>query len=397
MYQLEKYKGMGTRHICPNCGARREFARYIDDNGDYLADDVGKCNRDSKCGYHFTPKMFFAENPSFLKMNKGGFKAHRNARRVERPRVEEIKLRNPRFDLIQPVYLEATLGSYEENTFVQFLLTLFPEDAETVWQTVKKYFIGTLETKAVFWQIDDRREIRTGKIMLYNSQTGKRIGESFTNSQGERIEIKTNWIHAKLKKLGKLKDDFNLKQCYFGEHLLSLETLKPIAVCEAEKTAVIASICFPEFLWLATGGKQNLNVENLTRLGNRKIILYPDADGFEKWREIAQEAARLGLDVNLSSLIASHATDEQKADGYDLADYLINEQNELNEFNAFADSYNAALEIMLSDKSLNNQFNSILDEQKAIFVINGGLSEMEAEATVCSLDNIRQMVLSLAA
>src|SRR5215212_4051796 len=122
MYQLEKYKGTGTRHTCPNCNARREFARYIDDNGDYLAETVGKCNRDSKCGFHFTPKMFFAENPSFLKMNKTGFKARQKARRVERPKPAEVAPIS--FDVIQPVFLEATLGSYEENTFVQFLLTL---------------------------------------------------------------------------------------------------------------------------------------------------------------------------------------------------------------------------------------------------------------------------------
>lgn len=394
MYQLEKYKGIRTRHICPNCNARREFTRYVDDEGNYLADDVGKCNRDSKCGFHYTPKQFFADNPSFLKLNKNGFRANRKAQRVERP--QRVESAPKPFDVIETVYLETTLGSYEENTFVQFLLNLFCDDSEAVWRAVKKYFIGTLETKAVFWQIDDRRRIRTGKIMLYNVQTGKRIAETFTNAQGERIEIKTNWIHSKLKKLGKLKDDFDLQQCYFGEHLLPLETSKPVAVCEAEKTAVIASLCFPEFVWLACGGKQNLNVEKLRRLGNRKIILYPDADGFERWREIAQDAARVGLSVHLSSLIESHATDEQRADGYDLADYLINEQNEINEFNTFADRCNAALEKVKTDESLNAQFNSILDEQKSIFIINGGLSETEAETIVCSLDNIRQTVLSLA-
>ena len=29
----------------------------------YLSDSVGKCNRLNKCGYHYTPRQYFADNP----------------------------------------------------------------------------------------------------------------------------------------------------------------------------------------------------------------------------------------------------------------------------------------------------------------------------------------------
>ena len=62
---LEKYRGRSTRYTCPQCGRKHTFTRYIDteNNNQYLSERVGKCNRLDKCGYHYTPKQYFADNP----------------------------------------------------------------------------------------------------------------------------------------------------------------------------------------------------------------------------------------------------------------------------------------------------------------------------------------------
>ena len=64
-YQLERYRGRGTRYVCPQCHRKGSFTRYIDthNNNEYINDNVGKCNRLDKCGYHYTPKQYFADNP----------------------------------------------------------------------------------------------------------------------------------------------------------------------------------------------------------------------------------------------------------------------------------------------------------------------------------------------
>ena len=64
-YQLEKYRGPRTRHVCPQCHRKQSFTRYIDthNNNEYISDNVGKCNRLDKCGYHYTPKQYFEDNP----------------------------------------------------------------------------------------------------------------------------------------------------------------------------------------------------------------------------------------------------------------------------------------------------------------------------------------------
>lgn len=193
----------------------------------------------------------------------------------------------------------------------------------------------------------------------------------------------------------KLKEDFQYKQIFFGEHLLPKYPTKPIAIVEAEKTAIVASLCFPEFVWLGSNSKSWLKVERLKRLGKRQIVLYPDADGFELWQAIALDGKRQGLTIKISNLIENHATDEQKANGYDLADYLINQQSEINQTNNFVERYNAKLEMVLNDESLKQDFNLILDEQKAIAVICGELSEDEAERICTQLENLRSVVMSI--
>ena len=57
---LEPYKGIATRHTCPECHKKRSFARYIDTEGKIeFPPYVGRCNHEQSCGYHFTPKDFF--------------------------------------------------------------------------------------------------------------------------------------------------------------------------------------------------------------------------------------------------------------------------------------------------------------------------------------------------
>ncbi len=362
---LEKYHGMKSRHTCPACDSRHCFVRYVGDDGEYLSDDVGRCNRESKCGFHKKPKEFYADNPTVSNFVK--------------VRAEIIKPKS--FDVIPPEHLKKTLGDYDRNNFVQFLFDLFPNCSEEIEAVLKMYFVGTYQDYCCFPSIDRLNRICRAKLIRFNRCTGKRLkGDNDTSS-----------LPAKLK----LKKDFNYKQIFFGEHLLAKYPDKTICIVEAEKTAIIASLCFPNLLWLACNSKPWLKPERINRLGNRQIILYPDADGFDLWQGIAADAQRQGSIIKVSNLIQNHATAAQKASGYDLADFLINQQIEINQFNNFVDSYNAKLEMVLNDESLKRDFEIILDERKSILVIDGGLSEGEAERICRQPENLRSVALSV--
>jgi hypothetical protein len=369
MLSLEKYRGSASRHTCPACGRAKRFTRYIDtDTGRYLADHVGRCDRESSCGYHVKPKDYFAENqhsrtynvwtpqnlrkPKIRPFLETGISIQGSMREngSQTHYTQRIAAQKP--DFIDKKYLIESLTAYDRNAFVQFLLSLFPFDAEAVWQAVSDYLIGTHKTgRTIFWQIDQDRNIRTGKAIDYDRETGKR------NKQTNPF-----WLHP--------KEGFELQQCFFGEHLLTKYQSRPVAIVEAEKSAVIASLCdsvFPDLVWLACGGKSNLNAYKLERLGrDRKIILYPDADGFEKWQAIASDASKRGLTVKVSNLIERQATDAERARGSDLADYLIREQRKRN------------------DPARREAFRDLIEETLAIMMFDGGLSEDQAESEIIS-------------
>ena len=65
-YQLDRYRGRSTRYVCPQCHRKGTFTRYIDtynNNNIYISESVSKCNRIDKCGYHYTPKQYYTDNP----------------------------------------------------------------------------------------------------------------------------------------------------------------------------------------------------------------------------------------------------------------------------------------------------------------------------------------------
>jgi hypothetical protein len=303
-YILQKYNGPVSRHICPQCkDSKKSFVLYLDSETMLsVHSSVGRCNRESKCGFHYPPKQFFEDNnlPSERSAVKG--------RIVQKPASVSF---------ISHDILSGSLKMYETNNFVHFLASRFGK--EVVTEALGRYFIGTSKHwpgATVFWQVDKLFRIRTGKIMLYNPITGRRVKEPFDC---------ISWVHSALKLSG-----YTLKQCLFGEHLLT-DSSGPVAIVESEKTAVVASIFFPDLIWLATGGLSNLSAEKIKVLSGRKVILFPDVKGFHKWDERMKEISRFMTDTrfSISDLLEKNATEEEKQRGCDIADYLISTTSRL--------------------------------------------------------------------
>lgn len=201
-----------------------------------------------------------------------------------------------------------SLSNFDQNFFVKFLIERF--GTATANELISKYYLGTSKHWSganVFWQIDTKGKIRTGKIMLYNATNGKRIKEPFNHVQ---------WLHKVTQ-----QPNFELKQCFFGEHLL-IDKTKPIAIVESEKTAIISSVFLPQFIWIATGGKTNLTAERMKILNGRKVVLFPDLNCFNEWTNKANEFSK-SITISVSDLLEQKATADEKKEGLDLADYLL--------------------------------------------------------------------------
>lgn len=107
----------------------------------------------------------------------------------------------------------------------------------------------------------------------------------------------------------------------FGEHLL-IDKIKPVAIVESEKTAIIASVYLPQFIWVAVGSLTNLTAEKCSILKGRKVILFPDLNAFDKWTSKAKELSHIAI-FFVSDLLERKATEAERQKGFDLADYLV--------------------------------------------------------------------------
>ena len=97
-----------------------------------------------------------------------------------------------------------------------------------------------------------------------------------------------------------------------------------MALVESEKSALIASQFLPQYLWIATGGKNGaFNREAMSVLKNRQVLLFPALGATDYWRGKMEMMQRLGIEVSLFDFMENNATDEERKAGYDIADYLL--------------------------------------------------------------------------
>ena len=349
-YTLDKGS---KKFICPNC-RKKSFVRYVDNETDnYLADNYGRCDRESKCGLHQSPprgkKAFLISflsiqdvSPIAIKAvdENGGISFIPKSQVLERIKNDcwvtewylkkegirylgnESKYFNsnnaPIINIVSAAIVEPEKPSFHSLTLIDqlfhekgvkdnlrfYLESIFPK-AE-VFQAMQNYFLtGTnhyWRDATVFWQIDHKEQVHAGKIMLYNRSTGRRVKEPYSH---------INWMHNAIK-----EPDFVLRQCLFGLHRINEDYDKKVAIVESEKTAIIMSIIVPDVIWLATGAKNGLKLDKLKPLKHREIVLYPDKGEYEAWQKVATEATGSRFKISVSNLLE----DTELEPGADLAD-----------------------------------------------------------------------------
>lgn len=321
-FQLEQGS---TKFSCPKCGQKR-FKRYVEtQSGAYISAEFGRCDRENSCGYHVHPVKG--------QCNTSTVKYLRNSLRSEENTQCSI-INIPHSYAVESLRSTNCENKYLLNAFAAFIQSVFGASGT---EALARYMVGTYRntTKTVFWQMsydvetNSSHEIRTGKVIDYDAS-----GHRKKNSP-------PFFIHTELVQSNILDANALLRQCFFGEHLLVQKT-KKVCIVESEKTAVIASIVFPKFVWLATGGKFGCKwyKESVFRvLAGRDVILYPDVDTkndcFTQWSAFGKtlQQSRFGINVGISTLINDYASHEERAQGYDLADYLVEYYQSLQQSN----------------------------------------------------------------
>ena len=277
-----KYQFGKGKFNCPKCNKKR-FVKYVEtETGNYAESQYGRCDRETNCGY-----IMYPNDNSVLSYNY-------TALAPVKPSYIEKKI------------LQKTLTKYEINPLISYLHKYYDKDEVNI--TIDKYQVGTsnqFNNSTVFWQMDNTGNIRSGKIMAYDTTTGKRL----KSKDGKPL---INWVHSALE-----IPKFNLKQCLFGLHLLN-DNVKQVAIVESEKTAIIMSIESPNYTWMSTGSLQGFKYEYLAPLKGTTIIAFPDKGGYAQWQKTADILNQKGFEVKVSKLLENKEYD----DGWDLVDAL---------------------------------------------------------------------------
>ena len=251
-----------------------------------MSPEVGRCNREESCGYHYKPRQYFEDNNIVMKLNQ---------KPSQPPQRQQKKT-----SYIDSELIEKTMRGYETNRFARFLELYF--NHEKIYSVLKLYHVGTSNHwpgATVFPQIDTQGRVRTAKIMQYNPDTGKRVKEPHN---------RINWLHSVLK-----LDKFELAQCPFGAHLIP--DAGTVCIVESEKTCIIAALTWPHYVWISTGGKNGASI-NPDNFKGKKVILFPDL-GVD-WSDRAQKVGG-----HVSQVLQNYASDNDFKEGYDLADFIL--------------------------------------------------------------------------
>ena len=251
--------------------------------------------------------------------------------------------------LVLPKHIMAsTILSVEQSTLVHWIRTGINWDEiqrKRIEEVLNHYAVGcSRQGMTVFWQMDEKGQLRTGKMMRYR-EDGHR-----DKSQGYNFD----WIHSALSRTKKTYDSEGniiaegplphpelydpdkqeMVSCFFGLHLLDKYKRKGIdqtvKIVESEKTALLMAIAYGNHakqVWMACGGLENLSRDKLKPLidQGRRIILYPDRDGIEKWRIKCEQ-----LHYDRATIDATPVTkwwkpeDGEKADIADVVIRMVN-------------------------------------------------------------------------
>jgi len=317
---LDYYVGDSVE-VCPICKKESYFHFIRKDTNLPIGDLVGYCT-DNQCEYCCLPEEFYSYRNQLV---------YRYASREVINLGQDSSSRDSLDYYISRFWV---CGKNCENNLFIFLKTIFQEqDIENVFN---RYFVQTSlfdkwENGCIFWRITTDGKKLAYKLIQFHKD-GPREGH-----RNQEIHILQHSL---------IDNKHEQRYCLFGLHLLNdpKNGDKKICIVESEKTALIASIVYPQGLWLATGSCRYLNKMNINDIPDERmkdVILFPDPDlegdvdesgkpddwnARKNWYDCLRESNISGfmkkyVEDNKRALIQEHG--EDKYYETDLADYII--------------------------------------------------------------------------
>jgi len=295
------------KFTCPDCGQVNRFVKFIDNTtGLYMDGDFGKCDRIDSCGYESKPENSFIDDSEC------------NVTYKPKSLYDSDVL---------PESMEVYRDFKKPNRFFYQLEKIF--GTEKTLEAINIYQLGSFWDGAVIYPYIFNGKLKSGKIFWY--------GDDLHRDKNKHVQ----WLHnVKYHSdddnvyQSSEDEDFNLCTPLFGWDLLRGND-KTVCLVESEKTAVIMSIIYPDFIWLATGGLFNLQPYKFPYYNNRKWLFFPDLGNNKDvtikdyWiKQVEKISENYSFTVcKFIDFIPPQITNDRlnkcTAKGYDIADFIL--------------------------------------------------------------------------
>lgn len=267
-YKWSLRKG-GKKERCPQCGKLR-FVPFVltADPTVKAGSEYGRCDREQSCGYFRYP---------------GG--------EVKAETDKEYSPEPPKEPIVFPDEMaEKDSVTVSNSLFAAYASIVGPGRLRNVMTMYKCGTGGRGE--CIYYQYDGQH-VRTAKAILYGKD-GHRL-------KREDGGLPVWWMH-KSPTLRQYTAGKELRQCLFGQHLLSQFPTAKVYIVEAEKTSVMMAATdskpMKERIWLACGGSQMLKgAIDLMPLIGRDVTLMPDEGQYWNWRRTAEAYGWRCIDI----------------------------------------------------------------------------------------------------
>jgi len=182
-----------------------------------------------------------------------------------------------------------TMKCYNINSFVK----AFQFDKGII----NKWNLGTAKDGSViFWLVNEHGKICSGKKVLYQ-ENGKRNKSRYPS-------------HI-------FKRDEGYFPCLFGLHLMKPNSI--VCLVESEKSAIIASLHYPNYTWIATGGASGFTRQKAIALSGRTVKLFIDCDN--AGRKSSEKT--ISILNSIKCKVELIDIDKSLDDGSDIADFIL--------------------------------------------------------------------------
>lgn len=265
-YKWSLRKG-GAKMICPQCGKKRFVPFVLTADGKTMAGaEYGRCDRETSCGYFRYP-----DKPT----DTGAVLTRREPEQPKEP------------ILIPRGFISINPDNSLYNAYRPYISPILLISAMTCYE------IGRgAHGECIYYQFDGQH-VRTAKAIMYGKD-------------GHRVKVEDGglpvwWLH-KSPIVRQYTSGKELRQCFFGQHLLQEYPTAKVYVVEAEKTAVLMAATDrkprKKRIWLACGGSQMLKgAIGLMPLIGRDVTLIPDDGQFWNWKRTADAYGWRCLDI----------------------------------------------------------------------------------------------------